>query len=328
MIALGIETSCDETSIAVYSEKEGTLSSKIFSQAEIHANFGGVIPEVASRNHIQKIQPLYEECMKESGIKEKDIDIIGVTNAPGLIGALFVGVSFAKGLGYGLNKPVMPVHHLAGHILSAELSYPDLKPPYTALIISGGHTHIFDVDEALNFTLIGKTIDDAAGEVFDKTARVMGGPYPGGLFIQNMAKKGDRLKIKFPVAFKNEPRFSFSGLKTSVINTINKGEYSYEDIAASFQYTVAKTLAEKVCAVAEGMNRDKIVVGGGVAANEEIRKVFNDLKADKSVFFPEIARCTDNGEMIAYAATRFYKFRKFLNYSGSAYDTKHSIGIL
>lgn len=328
MIALGIETSCDETSIAVYSEKEGTLSSKIFSQAEIHANFGGVIPEVASRNHIQKIQPLYEECMKESGIKEKDIDIIGVTNAPGLIGALFVGVSFAKGLGYGLNKPVMPVHHLAGHILSAELSYPDLKPPYTALIISGGHTHIFDVDEALNFTLIGKTIDDAAGEVFDKTARVMGGPYPGGLFIQNMAKKGDRLKIKFPVAFKNEPRFSFSGLKTSVINTINKGEYSYEDIAASFQYTVAKTLAEKVFAVAESMNRDKIVVGGGVAANEEIRKVFNDLKADKSVFFPEIARCTDNGEMIAYAATRFYKFRKFLNYSGSAYDTKHSIGIL
>ena len=328
MIALGIETSCDETSIAVYSEKEGTLSSKIFSQAEIHANFGGVIPEVASRNHIQKIQPLYEECMKESGIKEKDIDIIGVTNAPGLIGALFVGVSFAKGLGYGLNKPVMPVHHLAGHILSAELSYPDLKPPYTALIISGGHTHIFDVDKALNFTLIGKTIDDAAGEVFDKTARVMGGPYPGGLFIQNMAKKGDRLKIKFPVAFKNEPRFSFSGLKTSVINTINKGEYSYEDIAASFQYTVAKTLAEKVFAVAESMKRDKIVVGGGVAANEEIRKVFNDLEADKSVFFPEIARCTDNGEMIAYAATRFYKFRKFLNYSGSAYDTKHSIGIL
>lgn len=328
MIALGIETSCDETSIAVYSEKEGTLSSKIFSQAEIHANFGGVIPEVASRNHIQKIQPLYEECMKESGIKEKDIDIIGVTNAPGLIGALFVGVSFAKGLGYGLNKPVMPVHHLAGHILSAELSYPDLKPPYIALIISGGHTHIFDVDKALNFTLIGKTIDDAAGEVFDKTARVMGGPYPGGLFIQNMAKKGDRLKIKFPVAFKNEPRFSFSGLKTSVINTINKGEYSYEDIAASFQYTVAKTLAEKVFAVAESMKRDKIVVGGGVAANEEIRKVFNDLKADKSVFFPEIARCTDNGEMIAYAATRFYKFRKFLNYSGSAYDTKHSIGIL
>lgn len=328
MIALGIETSCDETSIAVYSTEKGTLCSKIFSQADIHANFGGVIPEVASRNHIQKIKPLYDECIKESGIKARDLDIIGVTNAPGLIGALFVGVSFAKGLGYALKKPVLPVHHLSGHILSAELSYKDLKPPYTALIISGGHTHIFDVDEALNFTLIGKTIDDAAGEVFDKSARVMGGPYPGGIFIQNMAEKGDRHKIKFPVAFKNEPRFSFSGLKTAVMNTINKGEYSLEDIAASFQYTVAKTLADKVFAVADMMKRDKIVVGGGVAANQEIRRVFNELKGNKQVYFPEIARCTDNGEMIAYAATRFYKFRKFLNYKGSAYDTKHSIGIL
>ncbi len=327
MIALGIETSCDETSIAVYSTEHGTLSSKIFSQADIHANFGGVIPEVASRNHIQKIKPLYDECIKESGIDAYDLDIIGVTNAPGLIGALFVGVSFAKGLGYALKKPVLPVHHLSGHILSAELSYPELKPPYTALIISGGHTHIFDVDEALNFSLIGKTIDDAAGEVFDKTARVMGGPYPGGIFIQNMAEKGDRYKIKFPVAFKNEPKFSFSGLKTSVMNTINKGEYSLEDIAASFQYTVAKTLADKVFAVADAMKRDKVVIGGGVAANQEIRRVFNGEKGSKQVYFPEIARCTDNGEMIAYAATRFYKFRKFLNYKGSAYDTKHSIGI-
>lgn len=327
MIALGIETSCDETSIAVYSTEHGTLSSKIFSQADIHANFGGVIPEVASRNHIQKIKPLYDECIKESGIDAYDLDIIGVTNAPGLIGALFVGVSFAKGLGYALKKPVLPVHHLSGHILSAELSYPELKPPYTALIISGGHTHIFDVDEALNFSLIGKTIDDAAGEVFDKTARVMGGPYPGGIFIQNMAEKGDRYKIKFPVAFKNELKFSFSGLKTSVMNTINKGEYSLEDIAASFQYTVAKTLADKVFAVADAMKRDKVVIGGGVAANQEIRRVFNEEKGSKQVYFPEIARCTDNGEMIAYAATRFYKFRKFLNYKGSAYDTKHSIGI-
>ena len=327
MIALGIETSCDETSIAVYSTEHGTLSSKIFSQADIHANFGGVIPEVASRNHIQKIKPLYDECIKESGIDAYDLDIIGVTNAPGLIGALFVGVSFAKGLGYALKKPVLPVHHLSGHILSAELSYPELKPPYTALIISGGHTHIFDVDEALNFSLIGKTIDDAAGEVFDKTARVMGGPYPGGIFIQNMAEKGNRYKIKFPVAFKNELKFSFSGLKTSVMNTINKGEYSLEDIAASFQYTVAKTLADKVFAVADAMKRDKVVIGGGVAANQEIRRVFNEEKGSKQVYFPEIARCTDNGEMIAYAATRFYKFRKFLNYKGSAYDTKHSIGI-
>ncbi len=328
MVALGIESSCDETSIAVYSTENGTLSSKTFSQADIHSAFGGVIPEVASRNHIQKIEPLYHACMEESGIKDKDLDIIGVTNAPGLIGALFVGVSFAKGLGYALNKPVLPVHHLAGHILSAELSYKELQPPYTALIVSGGHTHIFDVDEALNFTLLGRTIDDAAGEVFDKTSKVMGGPYPGGLFIQNMAEKGDRYKIKFPTAFKGELKFSFSGLKTAVMNTVLKGEYSLEDISASFQYTVAKTLFDKTLQAARLMKREKIVVGGGVAANSEIRRVFYENSDSINVYFPELERCTDNGEMIAYAATRFYKFRKFLNYKGSAYDTKHSIGLL
>ena len=331
MIVLGIESSCDETSIAVYSSEKGTLCSKTFSQADIHAAFGGVIPEVASRNHIQKIEPLYHACMEESSITGRDLDIIGVTNAPGLIGALFVGVSFAKGLGYALHKPVVPVHHLAAHILAAELSYKELKPPYTALIVSGGHTHIFDVDEALNFTLIGRTIDDAAGEVFDKTAKVMGGPYPGGIFIQNMAEKGDRNAVKFPQAFKGEIKFSFSGLKTAVMNTIQKNEYSLEDIAASFQWTVASTLSDKTFQAASLFKRDKIVVGGGVAANQEIRRVFNERAGNTkniSVYFPELARCTDNGEMIAYAAYRFYKFRNFLNYKGSAYDTKHSIGLL
>ncbi len=330
MIVLGIETSCDETSIAVFSSKEGTLCSKTFSQADIHAAFGGVIPEVASRNHIQKIEPLYNACMEEALITGRDLDIIGVTNAPGLIGALFVGVSFAKGLGYALHRPVMPVHHLAAHILAAELSYKELKPPYTALIVSGGHTHIFDVDEALNFTLIGRTIDDAAGEVFDKTAKVMGGPYPGGIFIQNLAEKGDRNAVKFPQAFKEEIKFSFSGLKTAVMNTVQKKEFSLEDIAASFQWTVASTLADKTFQAASFFKRDKIVVGGGVAANQEIRRVFNERAGNSkniSVYFPEFARCTDNGEMIAYAAYRFYKFRNFLNYKGSAYDTKHSIGL-
>ncbi|MDE7315364.1 MAG: tRNA (adenosine(37)-N6)-threonylcarbamoyltransferase complex transferase subunit TsaD [Mucispirillum sp.] len=331
MIVLGIESSCDETSIAVYSSDKGTLCSKTFSQADIHAAFGGVIPEVASRNHIQKIEPLYHAVIEESSITGMDLDIIGVTNAPGLIGALFVGVSFAKGLGYALHKPVVPVHHLAAHILAAELSYPDLNPPYTALIVSGGHTHIFDVDEALNFTLIGRTIDDAAGEVFDKIAKVMGGPYPGGIFIQNLAEKGDRNVVKFPKAFKGEIKFSFSGLKTAVINTIQKEQFSHEDIAASFQWTVASTLADKTFQAASLFKRDKIVVGGGVAANQEIRRVFNERAGNiknVSVYFPEPARCTDNGEMIAYTAYRFYKFRNFLNYKGSAYDTKHSIGLL
>lgn len=333
MISLGIESSCDETSVAVYSTDEGTLSSKIYSQAEIHAAFGGVIPEVASRNHIVKIKPIYEAAMKEAGISGKDIDIIGVTNAPGLIGALFVGVSFAKGLGYALNKPVVPVHHLSAHVLSAELSFKELEPPYTALVISGGHTHIFDVDEALNFTLIARTVDDACGEVFDKTSIMMGGPYPGGLYIQELATKGNEKAINFPISFRNELKFSFSGLKTAVMLSIQKKEYSVEDIAASFQYTVAKTLVEKTFEVAKLMNRNKIVVGGGVAANMKIREEFykksQNIKNKKiDVFFPEFARCTDNGEMIAYAATKFYKFRKFLNYRGSAFDTKHSIGLI
>lgn len=331
MIVLGIESSCDETSIAVYSSDKGTLCSSTFSQADIHSVFGGVIPEVASRNHIQKIEPLYRSCMEECGLTGRDLDIIGVTNAPGLIGALFVGVSFAKGLGYALKKAVVPVNHLAAHILAAELSYPDLKPPYTALIVSGGHTHIFDVDEALNFTLIGRTIDDAAGEVFDKTAKVMGGPYPGGIFIQNLAEKGNRNAVKFPQAFKGEIKFSFSGLKTSVMNTIHKKEHSLEDIAASFQWTVASTLSDKTFQAAAQFNRNKIVVGGGVAANQEIRRLFTERAENTNnikVFFPDIARCTDNGEMIAYAAYRFYKFRNFLNYKGSAYDTKHSIGLI
>lgn len=324
MIVLGIESSCDETSVAVYSSDNGILSSETFSQDFIHAAFGGVIPEVASRNHIIKIKPLFNEALKKAGINKEDIDLIGVTNAPGLIGALFVGVCFAKGLGYALNKPVIPVHHLSAHILSAELQYKDLQPPYTALVVSGGHTHIYDVDEALNFQLIGRTVDDAAGEVFDKVAKVMGGPYPGGKYIQNLAEKGDFEKIKFPISFKNEVKFSFSGLKTAVINCYNSKEYSVEDISASFQYTVAKTLLSKTLQAAKMYNRDKIVIGGGVAANSMVRKLFTE-ESNMKVFFPNLHLCTDNADMIAYTAYRFYKRRKFLKFSDSAMDTSHEI---
>ncbi len=330
MIFLGIESSCDETSIALYSSELGTLANKTFSQADIHSAFGGVIPEVASRNHIQKISPLYQACISEANINSKDIDVIGVTNSPGLIGALFVGVSFAKGLGYSLKRPVIPINHLMAHILVAELTHPNLKPPYTAIVVSGGHTHIFDVNEALNFKLIGRTLDDAAGEVFDKIAKVIGGPYPGGIFIENLAKNGDINKIKFPIAFKGEVKFSFSGLKTAVINIINKNEYNIEDVVASFQHTIAQTLFEKTMQAAALYKRDKIVIGGGVACNSEIRRVFNEKCKDENieVFFPDIKRCTDNGEMIAYAASRLYKFRNFLNYNGTAYDKKHMAGLL
>lgn len=324
MITIGIESSCDETSVAMYSSEKGVLSSETFSQNDIHAAFGGVIPEVASRSHIVKIRPLFDAALKNAGIEKRDIDLIGVTSAPGLIGALFVGVSFAKGLGFALKRPVVPVHHLSGHILSAELSHPGLEPPYTALVVSGGHTHIFDVDEALNFRLMGRTVDDAAGEAFDKTAKMMSGPYPGGKFIQELAEKGNPEAIKFPVAFKGEIKFSFSGLKTAVMNALAKNEFSREDIAASFQRTVADTLASKTFQAASLRGRDRIVVGGGVACNSEIRKAFSSLEGVR-VYFPDFSLCTDNADMIAYAAYRFYGRRRFFGYSETAADTRHEI---
>lgn len=324
MIVLGIESSCDETSVAVYSSERGVLSSETFSQSNIHAAFGGVIPEVASRNHIIKIRPLFDAALKNASLNARDIDVIGVTSAPGLIGALFVGVSFAKGLGYALKRPVVPVHHLSGHILSAELTHKELKPPYTALVVSGGHTHIFDVDEALNFRLMGRTVDDAAGEVFDKTAKMMSGPYPGGKFIQDLAEKGDPNAIKFPIAFKGEVKFSFSGLKTAVMNAVSQNMAKKEDIAASFQRTVADTLTLKTLQAARLCGREKIVIGGGVACNSEIRRAFSSL-SDVRVYFPDFALCTDNADMVAYAAYRFYGRRRFFGYSETAADTRHEI---
>lgn len=324
MIVLGIESSCDETSLAVYSDEKGILSSVTFSQDFIHSRFGGVIPEVASRNHIIKILPLYEEALRKAKITKEDIDLIGVTNAPGLIGALFVGVSFAKGLGYALHRPVMPIHHLSGHILSAELCHSALKPPYIALVVSGGHTHIFHVDGSLNFTLLGRTVDDAAGETFDKVAKMAGGPYPGGKFIQELATSGNPYAIKFPKAFKGELKFSFSGLKTAVMQAIEKKEFPMPDIAASFQRTVAETLVSKALLAAEITGLNKIVVCGGVACNTDIRDVFMKTQ-NVQAFFPDFARCTDNGEMIAYAASRFYKFRHFFKQNETAVDTKHEI---
>ncbi len=330
MLILGIETSCDETSLALYNSESSFIdgnnqykgkivASKIFSQDFIHSRFGGVIPEIASRNHIIKIKPLYEDLLKDACISPKDIDVIGVTTTPGLIGSLFVGVSFAKGLGYALSVPVVPIHHLSAHILAAELTHRDLKPPYLALIVSGGHTHIFDVDVSYNFRLMVRTVDDAAGEVFDKVAKVIAGIYPGGVYIENLAKTGDKLKVRFPIAFRKEDKFSFSGLKTSVINCIRSGEYSNEDVAASFQHTVAKTLSDKVFTIADRLGRDKIVVSGGVASNGYLREVFQSNNKYE-VYFPTKYLCTDNGDMIAYATYKFYSKKEFLSMGATASD--------
>lgn len=325
MIVLGIESSCDETSLAVFdSSKREILATFTSSQAELHSRFGGVVPEVASRNHILKLESLFEQCMEKAGITPNDLDAIGVTNAPGLIGALFVGVSFAKSLGYALNIPVVPVNHLSAHILAAELQTPELEPPYLALIISGGHTHIYDVDRTYNFTLLAKTIDDAAGESFDKVAKMLGLGYPGGPAIELLAKEGNDNSIKLPIAIKNRPDFSFSGLKTAVLNKINEGTESHADIAASFQKTVAETLTLKTLRQAKALNRKQIVIAGGVACNGYIRKAFSEKKG-YSVFFPSPRLCTDNGDMIAFTAHKFFGRRKFASLDETAHDRMQQI---
>ncbi|MDR2869831.1 MAG: tRNA (adenosine(37)-N6)-threonylcarbamoyltransferase complex transferase subunit TsaD [Deferribacteraceae bacterium] len=335
MNIVGIETSCDETSVAVLSGAH-ILSSFTFSQADIHAVFGGVVPEVASRNHMQKIAPLFRKAMAHAGLDLQDIDLIAVTSAPGLIGALFVGVSFAKGLAFAMDKPIIPIHHLAGHILSAELSNPELKPPYTALVVSGGHTHIYDVTEENgqqpSFRLIGRTIDDAAGEAFDKVAKMLGGQYPGGPFIEKLAMDGDSQSIKFPIALRGEQNLSFSGLKTAVLTKIEQHTHEAKDIAASFQYTVAKTVQEKAFAAAKAAGRNKIVVTGGVSCNGALRRHFAQAVEAEGlqVYFPEIQLCNDNAAMIAYAAYRMTQNTDIAEYkdlSFAAGDTRHEIDV-
>jgi N6-L-threonylcarbamoyladenine synthase len=327
LIFLGIETSCDETSMALYHAEKKIIATHTASQADIHSEFGGVVPEVASRNHILKLKPLFNKCLAEGGISRNDIGCVGVTNAPGLIGALFTGVGFAKGLGYALNVPVVAVNHLSAHILAAELEHENLKPPYLALIISGGHTHIYDVDAALNFKLLAKTVDDAAGESFDKVAKMLGLGYPGGPLIQKLAESGAPEAVTLPIAMRPQDNFSFSGLKTAVLNNVNKGMHSHEDIAASFQKTVADALVLKTMRIARRLKRKNIVVSGGVACNSFIREAFfSACQRREHVFFPSFRLCTDNGDMIAYAASRFYKNRKFFPLEGTAYDTQPDIG--
>lgn len=325
MIILGIESSCDETSLAVYdSEKNLILSTYTSSQAELHSRFGGVVPEVASRNHILNIEALFEQCMEEAELTPQDLDAIGVTNAPGLIGALFVGVSFAKALGYALKIPVVPVNHLSAHILAAELQNEGLEAPYLALIISGGHTHIYDIDCAYNFELLAKTIDDAAGESFDKVAKMLDLGYPGGPLIEKLAEDGDATKIKFPIPIKKRPDFSFSGLKTSVLTQIQAGKETPADIAASFQKTVADVLILKTLRMAKERGRRTVVVAGGVACNGYIRRAFEAQKGF-DIYFPSPRLCTDNGDMIAFTAHKFFGQRRFASLDETAHDRMQHI---
>lgn len=308
MIILAIESSCDETAAAVAKDGREILSSEIFSQADMHAIYGGVVPEIASRNHIKVISHIADLAIKNAGISKRHIDAIAVTYAPGLIGALLVGVNFAKGAALSLKVPLIPVHHLRAHIAANYIAYPELEPPFLCIAISGGNTIIADVRGYTDMSIIGATRDDAAGECFDKVARVMGLPYPGGKPLDDLAKGGDDTAYTLPRSKIDGHPFdmSFSGLKTAVVNIVHNARQKGEvldraGLAASFAAAVSDSLVPRTMDAAESLGYNKIVVAGGVAANSRIRADFElaAKKAGKILFIPPLKLCGDNAAMIA-----------------------------
>ena len=322
MKILGIETSCDETAVAVVENGVTVLSSIISTQIKEHRKYGGVVPEIASRRHCEKIVEVYKLAIEKAKIAPRDIDAVAVTFAPGLIGSLLVGVNFAKGLCFALNKPIIAVHHLKAHIAANYLSFENLKPPFIALVISGGHTNIVLVQDFLNFKIIGKTMDDAVGEAFDKIGRSLGLSYPAGAEIDKLSKLGDKNKYSFtkPKILNKKFCFSFSGMKTAVINTINneknKNENLSKDIAASFQAVVCNILVEKTIEAAKFYNVHKIAVCGGVSANSGVREIFKHYCKINNIdlFIPELKFCTDNAAMVA--SQGYFQFK--YNHESSA----------
>ncbi len=310
MLTLAIETSCDETSCAVIKDGREILSNIISSQIEIHKKFGGVVPEIASRKHIESIDNILQESLDEAGISFKDIDLIAVTQGPGLVGALLVGLSTAKALAYGLDIPIIGVNHIQGHVCANFIEHKDLEPPFTGLIVSGGHSYLIHANGYTDYELVGRTRDDAAGEAFDKVARAIGLPYPGGPQIDKLAKLGNKDAIHFPRVTIDDKTydFSFSGLKTAVLNYINqtnqKGEeVVIEDVAASFQQAVLDVLVDKTFRLAKERKSEKIVISGGVAANEGLRAMMEERgkKEGIAIFYPSRVLCTDNAAMIGAA---------------------------
>lgn len=311
MLILGIESSCDETSAAVVEDGRRILSNVVSSQVEIHALYGGVVPEIASRAHTEALCGVVGEALKRAEVKISDIGAIAVTYGPGLIGALLTGLSFAKGLACYCEKPLVPVHHIRGHIAANYPVHPELKPPFSALVVSGGHTSLIRVEDYTVFKCIGQTRDDAAGEAFDKVARVLGLPYPGGLMMDRLASKGNPSAFHFTpaVVHDSEYDFSFSGLKTSVINHIHtltaRGyeltEKDKEDIAASFTAALIKTITTRTELLFERTDDPAFVLAGGVAANTHLRKAVSEMceKSDKTLCLPPLSLCGDNAAMIA-----------------------------
>ncbi len=315
-ITLGIETSCDETSVALIAEGREVLSNVISSQIEVHKVFGGVVPEIASRHHLDNMSSVYRQAMEEAGVSLKDVDLIGVTCGPGLVGALLIGLATAKAFAFAAKKPLVGVHHIQGHISANYIEHKELEPPFLALVVSGGHTHLVNVTDYNKHVVLGRTRDDAAGEAFDKVARVLGLGYPGGPKIDKVAKDGNPHSVEFKRVMleKDSLDFSFSGLKTGVLNYLNsrkqKGEeINVPDVAASFQLAVVDVLVAKAMMAAARTGEDKLVLAGGVAANSLLRSKLAEAceKAGIVLYCPSPLLCTDNAAMIGCAA--YYKYR-------------------
>ena len=335
MNILAVESSCDETAVAIVRDGRKVLTDCIASQVELHRIYGGVVPEIASRKHIEAIYALADQALLDAGLTRQDLDAVAVTYAPGLIGAVLVGVNFAKAAALAMGKPLIPVHHIRGHIAANYIAYPELEPPFLCLVVSGGHTMLVDVKDYTKMEILGTTLDDAAGECFDKVARVLGMPYPGGAALDKMASTGDDRKYELPRSKPGENPFnmSFSGLKTASLNLIHHAEQVGEELdipslCASFSAAVSDTLTPRVVMALERTGYRKVAVAGGVAANSRIRgdilKAAGDMGAQ--VYLPPLKLCGDNGAMIG--AQAYYEFLagNVADMRLNAYATKSILG--
>lgn len=322
MKILGIETSCDESGVAIYDDEQGLLANQLYSQIKLHADYGGVVPELASRDHIRKTVPLIRATLKEANLTSTDIDGVAYTAGPGLIGALMVGASIGRSLAYAWNVPAIAVHHMEGHLLASMLE--DISPqyPFVALLVSGGHTQLISVTGIGQYRLMGESIDDAAGEAFDKTAKLLGLDYPGGAKLSKLAEQGDPSRFHFPRPMTDRPGldFSFSGLKTAAANTIHQysqyvklDEQTKADIAFAFEDALVDTLLIKSRRALEQTSFNRLVIAGGVSANKTLRCKLAELMAQRKgqVYYPRIEFCTDNGAMIAYAGMIHLKQKQY-----------------
>ena len=303
IITLGIESSCDETSVAVVKNGREVLSNVIHSQIDIHKQFGGVVPEIASRNHVEAISTVTKEALEQANMQFEDIDVIACTYGPGLVGALLVGLSYGKALSFALQKPLVGVNHLQGHIAANYITFPELTPPFLCLVISGGHTHLIHIKDYTEFEILGKTRDDAIGEAFDKIARVIGLGYPGGPKVDALAKQGKQ-NIELPKPHLEDLDFSFSGIKTAIINLHHKNpEINKADLCCSFEKLAAEILVENTKKASNKLGISKIALAGGVSANSYIREQFSKLGKEEgyTIYYPKLELCTDNAAMIASA---------------------------